>query len=104
MQSDVFAALANPVRRRVLELLLDGPKPAGAVAAEFDLRRPAVSEHLQVLRNHKLVTEAPKGRERHYSLNVEALSDVSDWLRPFERYWHGRVAALRQVLDESEER
>lgn len=95
--------MANPVRRRVLELLLDGPRRAGEIAEEFELNRPAVSEHLQVLRRHGLVREEPRGRERRYSLNAEALLEVGDWVRPFETYWRERMSQLRSALDESED-
>jgi DNA-binding transcriptional ArsR family regulator len=96
----VFAALANPVRRRLLQLLADGPRNAGSLAAEFDLSRPAVSEHLQVLRRASLVVEEASGRERHYSLNADPLADVGDWLHPFERHWRARLSALSDLLEE----
>lgn len=98
----VFSALANPVRRRLLELLIDGPRTAGSLATEFDLSRPAVSEHLQVLRKAALVREEPSGRERHYHLAGERLAEVGAWLHPFERYWRDRLHALSDVLEEDE--
>ena len=98
----VFAALANPVRRRLLELLADGPRTAGALAAEFELSRPAISEHLAVLRRAALVREQPRGRERHYHLEAEPLAEVDAWLHPFERYWRQRLRDLADVLDEQE--
>jgi len=97
---DVYAALSNPVRRRVLELLAEGPRKAGALAAEFDLSRPAVSEHLGVLRRAGLVEEEVRGRERHYRLDARPLAKVDDWLRPFERYWRDRLSALSDFLEE----
>jgi DNA-binding transcriptional ArsR family regulator len=98
-----FAALANPVRRRLLELLVDGPRTAGQLAAEFELSRPAVSEHLAVLRRASLVQEQPRGRERYYRLHAEPLAEVEQWLHPFERYWRDRLRSLSDVLDEDEE-
>lgn len=97
---DVFAALSNPVRRRLLELLAEAPRNAGALAAEFELSRSAISEHLQVLRRAELVREDTRGRERHYVLAAEPLADVDDWLRPFERYWRNRLTALSTYLQE----
>lgn len=99
----MFAALANPVRRRLLELLVDGPRTAGRLAAEFELSRPAVSEHLAVLRRASLVREQPVGRERHYHLDAGPLSEVDAWLHPFERYWRERLSSLSDVLDEEEQ-
>ena len=100
---DVYSALANPVRRRLLELLAEQPRNAGALAAEFDLSRPAISEHLQVLRRASLVQEEIRGRERHYRLTADPLADVNAWLRPFERYWRGRLSALAELIEEQPE-
>ena len=100
MADDVFAALANPVRRRLLELLVAGPRTAGDLAEQFTLSRPAVSEHLGVLRRAELVREQASGRERHYHLAAERLAEVGEWLHPFERYWRDRLRSLSDVLDE----
>ncbi|WP_412737365.1 ArsR/SmtB family transcription factor [Krasilnikovia sp. MM14-A1259] len=97
---DVFAALANPVRRQLLDALREGPRPAGELAGRFALSRPAVSEHLAVLRHAGLVREEPRGRHRFYHLAAEPLAGVRDWLHPFERYWRDRLAALRDVVEE----
>nr|WP_223281472.1 metalloregulator ArsR/SmtB family transcription factor [Streptomyces sp. San01] len=97
---DVFSALANPVRRRLLEALRDGPSAAGDLAGQFALSRPAVSEHLSVLRNAGLVREEPRGRHRYYHLEAKPLAEVGNWLHPFEHYWRGRMAALADLIDE----
>ena len=102
-EPDVFSALANPVRRRLLELLAEAPRNAGALAEEFDLSRPAVSEHLGVLRRSGLVREEVRGRERHYRLAAEPLADVRTWLRPFERYWRRTLSDLATHLEEDPE-
>ena len=96
---DVFGALANPVRRELLEVLRDGPQAAGELANRFALSRPAVSEHLAVLRTARLVTEEARGRHRYYHLAAEPLAEVGDWLHPFERYWRGRMTALRDLAE-----
>jgi DNA-binding transcriptional ArsR family regulator len=96
----LFATLANPVRRRLLELLADGPKTAGALAREFELSRPAVSEHLQVLQRAALVVAEQSGRERHYHLNAQPLAEIGEWLHPFERYWRGRLSDLSTFLED----
>jgi DNA-binding transcriptional ArsR family regulator len=98
----VFSALANPVRRRLLELLVDGPRTAGDLAGQFELSRPAVSEHLRVLRLAALVREQPSGRERHYHLTAEPLAEVGEWLHPFERYWRDRLRSLSDLLEEEQ--
>lgn len=102
MAQDVYTALANPVRRQILELLRDGPRAVNDLASRFDLGRPAISEHLQVLRRVQLVREEPRGQQHYYHLEAEPLAAVEEWLQPFERYWRGRMQALRQVLDEEQ--
>jgi DNA-binding transcriptional ArsR family regulator len=99
-EPDVFAALANPVRRRLLEALREGPLPAGELAGRFALSRPAVSEHLAVLRQTGLVREEPRGRHRYYHLAAEPLAEIQDWLHPFERFWRDRLAALKSLVEE----
>jgi DNA-binding transcriptional ArsR family regulator len=96
--ADVFSVLANPVRRKILELLLRGPSTANEIADRFAQHRPAVSEHLQVLRNARLVRSEKRGRERHYSVQPARLAPVQLWLAPFERYWRERMKALDDVL------
>ncbi|MFD8706728.1 ArsR/SmtB family transcription factor [Kitasatospora sp. NPDC059648] len=97
---DVFSALANPVRRKLLESLQSGPRAAGELAGDFELSRPAVSEHLSVLKSARLIREEPRGRHRYYHLEPGPLAEVEEWLRPFERYWRQRMRSLRDVLDE----
>ncbi|MBR7831100.1 winged helix-turn-helix transcriptional regulator [Actinospica sp. MGRD01-02] len=104
MSTDVFGALANPVRRRLLEGLREGPRSTGDLAGMFDLGRPAVSEHLAVLRGAGLVREEPRGRHRFYHLEAAPLAEVEDWLHPFERYWNRRLRALSDLLDEEDSR
>ncbi len=99
---DVFAALAHPVRREILARLRAGPHAAGELARGFTLGRPAVSEHLQVLRRARLVREEPRGRERYYHLDPRPLGEVEEWLEAFRRYWTERLAALEDLLDEGE--
>ena len=97
---DIFAVLANPVRRRILELLLERPSTVNTLVEAFELHRPSVSEHLQVLRNARLVRDERQGRERYYHIEPRRLAEVSEWLAPFEHYWRERMQALDQVLNE----
>ncbi len=101
-QPDVFAALASPIRRELLRLLLDqGPQPVAHLAANFDMRRPSVSEHLKVLREAGLISERRSGRQRIYRLEPRPLREVRDWLHPYERFWREKLTNLRDLLDES---
>lgn len=99
----VFAALANPTRRDILDMLLGGELTVLAVAERFDMARPSVSEHLKVLRDCGLVAEDKRGKFRHYRVNPEPLQEISAWLSPHERYWRERLTALGEVLDDISE-
>ncbi len=103
MDEAVFSALANPVRRQVVMLLLLEERSAGSIAEAFDISRSAVSEHLGVLRQAGLVQETKAGRERIYSLNAQPLVALRDWLAPYEDYWKTRLADLAGDLEETKE-
>ena len=96
---DSFAALADPSRRRIVELLGEGPRPAGAIAAEFDLSAPAVSQHLKALRETGLVRVEVDGPRRIYSLDPAGLAAVDEWLGRVRRFWSGRLDALGAALE-----
>ncbi|MEU8568863.1 metalloregulator ArsR/SmtB family transcription factor [Streptomyces pathocidini] len=103
-EDQVFAALASPVRREVLRLLREeGPQPVQQLADHFAMRRPSLSEHLKVLRESGLVSERKAGRQRFYRLEAGPLSDLRDWLSPYERFWRERMAGLRDLLDEMDD-
>jgi len=92
---DVFGALAHPVRRQLLMALRTGPRTASQLAAEMPIGRPAVSEHLQVLRLAGLVVSRPRGRERVYHLDPRPLTDVGAWLNAMLTYWTRRMEDLK---------
>ncbi|MBK9040985.1 MAG: winged helix-turn-helix transcriptional regulator [Bdellovibrionales bacterium] len=85
-QVDVFSALANPIRREILIQLKKGPQNVTKISECFEVGRPAVSEHLQVLRRALLVKEEIRGRERFYHIDPRPLKEVQDWMNVFERY------------------
>jgi DNA-binding transcriptional ArsR family regulator len=92
-------ALASPIRRDILMRLRRGPCAVNDLAQGFEIGRPAVSEHLQVLRKAKLVREEPRGRERYYHLDPRPLSEIEIWLKAFTQYWKPRMIALEKVLE-----
>lgn len=96
----VFLALANPVRRELLEILFVQPLSAGELSRRFDLSRPAVADHLRVLRDAGLVSAEPRGRHRIYRLTAEPLAELGDWLHPFEKLWRARLTRLAEVAEE----
>ncbi len=101
---DVFTALANPVRRDLLVRLKKGPCAVNDLAKGFEIGRPAISEHLQVLRAAKLVREEQRGRERHYHLDPRPLESVGTWLEAFTKYWDKRLDDLDALLAKEKEK
>src|SRR5262249_32618788 len=98
-------ALAHPVRRRLLDLLVEGERPVHVLAARFAtppfaMSRPAISQHLRTLLEVGLVAEQRAGRERRYRLQPERLRSLREWLRTYERFWRGHLAALGDYPDE----
>ena len=96
---DVFAAVANPHRRRLLDLLLDQPQSVSSLAARFEMQRPSVSEHLKILKDAGLVEEERHGRERIYHVEAAQLQPLADWLSPYEVFWRDTLKDLREHLD-----
>lgn len=91
------AAIADPTRRRVLELVRDRELAAGEIAGEFEISRPAISRHLRVLREAGLVNERRDGRLRLYRADPKPLAELRSWL---DAYWTGRLAALKAIAEE----
>ena len=95
-----YEAIADPTRRRILDLLREQPLPAGQLASHFPVSRPAVSRHLRVLRQAGLVKETRHGRKRLYRLNPPPLRQVGAWVREYERIWQEGLGALKRYLEE----
>ena len=89
-----FDALADPTRRTIVELLAEGERSAGELAAEFETSRPAVSRHLRVLREHGLVSAREHGRRRLYALEPEPLAELDEWVSRYRSFWTNRLDAL----------
>jgi len=96
MQS--LLAIADPTRRRIVELLAERERTAGELVAEFDLSAPAISQHLKVLREAGLVTVRAEGQSRVQSLNPAGLGDLEDWLEQTRSVWSRRLDALEREL------
>ncbi|WP_152365187.1 ArsR/SmtB family transcription factor [Microlunatus speluncae] len=95
----IFEVLADPVRRRLIELLSEGPRTAGdlttAVTGEFGVSQPAVSNALRMLRDTAVADCAPDGRRRIYTLRPEALAEAEQWLHRRRSLWAGALEALQ---------
>lgn len=100
-----FRAVSDPTRRKILDLLRDtGPQRAGDIAARFPkISRPAVSKHVRILRQARLVREEVFGRERWYQLNPQPLREMYEgWLRDYEALWSERLRTLKRIVEEDE--
>jgi len=102
MQS--LAALADPTRRRIVELLAQRDRTAGELVQEFDLSAPAISQHLNVLREAGLVVTRAEGQTRIQTLNPAGLDDLGAWLERTRNFWSQRLDALEQELKADDER
>ena len=99
---DVFKAIADPTRRQLLRALRGGDRAVNELAEPFEMSLPALSKHLQVLRQVGLVTQERSGRRRIYRLNAEPLKEVGEWVAPFEAFWDEKLDALARYLDEQD--
>ena len=102
--TDAFNAVAEPRRRRILEVLAGGERPVNDLVARLGIAQPQVSKHLRVLREVGLVDVREEGRHRMYRLNGPSLKPVHDWVKEFERTWSERFEALDELLEELKER
>jgi DNA-binding transcriptional ArsR family regulator len=97
-----FDVLGDPVRRRILELLLDDEQSSGEIVAvissEFGITQPAVSQHLRVLRENGFARVRAEGTRRLYAVEASGLQDVDRWLQPFRAFWSQRLDALGTEL------
>ena len=97
-----FDVLGDPVRRRILELLAGGELPAGAIGAaiaeEFGVSQPGVSQHLRVLRESGFASVRADGARRLYAVGTEPLQEIDRWLEPFRGFWQQRLDALATEL------
>jgi DNA-binding transcriptional ArsR family regulator len=91
---NALEALADPTRRRIVELLADGERSAGEIASHFRTARPGVSRHLRVLREHGLVQTRADGQRRLYSLDPAPLAELDAWLARYRGFWTNRLDAL----------
>jgi DNA-binding transcriptional ArsR family regulator len=94
----VFRALADPTRRRVLDLLRDRVRSVSELQADFKISQPALSRHLKVLRDAKLVMFRRAGRLNVYQLNAEPMGAVNDWMRHYEEFWLQSFKNLDGIL------
>jgi DNA-binding transcriptional ArsR family regulator len=99
MRRDVFQAIADPTRRAIITLLALQAMTPNALAEHFDTTRQAVSKHLRVLTECDLVKQEQQGREIYYTLELQKMKEIDNWLSQFRKLWEGRFSQLDNVLN-----
>jgi DNA-binding transcriptional ArsR family regulator len=99
--ASTFEVVAEPTRRRILDLLRDRERSVGELVERLSISQPGVSKHLRVLRDAGLVNVRTDAQRRWYGLRPEPLSELDEWLEPYRRLWGDRLDALERHLDES---
>jgi DNA-binding transcriptional ArsR family regulator len=100
--TSTFDVLAEPTRRRILDLLVQDELPVGDLVATLNISQPGVSKHLRVLREAGLVEARTDAQRRIYRVRPEPLAEIDAWLAPYRRLWSTRLDALERHLDETE--
>lgn len=96
MQS--LAALADPTRQRILEMLAGGALSSGDIAQRFEVSAPAISQHLKTLRDARLVRVRPEKQKRFYELDPEGIGEVANWVAGLRKFWTNKLDALEAEL------
>ncbi|MDP4286202.1 MAG: metalloregulator ArsR/SmtB family transcription factor [Bacteroidota bacterium] len=98
MRRDIFQAIADPTRRAIIALIAFQAMTPNAIAENFNTTRQAVSKHLQILTECRLVKQEQQGREIYYSLEIEKMKEIDKWLGQFRKIWESRFNELDKVL------
>jgi DNA-binding transcriptional ArsR family regulator len=101
---ETFAALSEPNRFRIVELLRSGPRPVNEIGERLKLNQPQVSKHLRVLKAAGLVEVEPRAQQRLYELRAEPLRQLNDWLKRYRRLWDARFEELDELIEELKEK
>jgi DNA-binding transcriptional ArsR family regulator len=102
--ASTFEVLAEPTRRRILDLLREEERPVGELVGRLEISQPGVSKHLRVLRDAGLVEVRQDAQRRLYRVRAEPLAEIEQWLAPYRRLWAGTLDSLERHLDAKEDR
>ncbi|MDV2682751.1 metalloregulator ArsR/SmtB family transcription factor [Alkalihalophilus lindianensis] len=100
---DVFQAIADPTRRKVLRLLANKELAISEITSHFSISRTAIAKHLKVLSEADLISGKKVGREKIYQLHPEPLTEVKQWLSYYEQFWNNKLSILKHVVENDEE-
>ena len=96
---DVFQAIADPTRRQIINLIARKSMNLNTIAENFDMSRPAISQHIKILTECGMVVIKQHGRERYCEAKLDALSDVSDWVDQYRKFWNTKFNSLDTYLE-----
>lgn len=100
MRRDVFQAIADPTRRKIIGMIVQQPLNLNSVAEKFHISRPAVSKHIKILTECGLVIIKQQGRERYCEAKLQRLNEVSDWVEQYRQFWEQKLDALENYLQQ----
>nr|WP_255724615.1 metalloregulator ArsR/SmtB family transcription factor [Shimazuella soli] len=100
---DVFQAIADPTRRKLLQILSKKEMPIAEISKYFPMSRTAISKHLFILSEAHLVKAEKKGREKRFTLHVEPLMELTDWLSYFDQFWDNKLDKLKYLVEKKED-
>jgi len=99
MRRDIFQAIADPTRRAIIALIAVQAMTPNAIEKHFETTRQAVSKHLRILTECELVRQEQNGREIYYSLEIEKMKEIDEWLEQYRKIWETRFEQLGEVLE-----
>ena len=101
---DIYSAIAEPNRRKILDALQSGEKPVTALVQAVGMSQPVVSKHLRTLRDAGLVEVKPQGQQRLYRIRHQPMRELAEWLAPYEKFWNERLDDLDEHLNAEAEK
>jgi DNA-binding transcriptional ArsR family regulator len=102
MRRDVFQAIADPTRREIINLIAHNPLNLNSIADNFEVSRPAISQHIKILIECGLINIKKQGRERYCEVQAAPLNEVTDWVEQFHKMWSERFDRLDDILNDME--
>jgi DNA-binding transcriptional ArsR family regulator len=99
MRRDVFQAIADPTRREIINLIAFNPLNLNAIADNFEVSRPAISQHIKILMECGLINIKKQGRERYCEASLQQLNEVSNWIEKYRQLWEEKFSRLDNLLD-----
>jgi DNA-binding transcriptional ArsR family regulator len=99
MRRDVFQAIADPTRREIINLIAFNPLNLNAIADNFEVSRPAISQHIKILMECGLINIKKQGRERYCEASLQQLNEVSNWIEKYRQLWAEKFDKLDDLLD-----